>query len=29
VSTGDLILLILSIILFGYLGVALFRAEWF
>jgi K+-transporting ATPase KdpF subunit len=29
VSAGDLILLILSLVMFGYLGVALFKAERF
>lgn len=28
-SAGDLILLILSFVVFVYIGVALFRAEWF
>jgi K+-transporting ATPase KdpF subunit len=29
VSAADLVLLILSVAMFIYLGVALFRAEWF
>jgi K+-transporting ATPase KdpF subunit len=29
VSTADAVLLILSVAVFIYLGVALFRAEWF
>jgi hypothetical protein len=29
VSATDLLLLVLSIVMFGYLGVALFRAELF
>lgn len=28
-TAGDAILLVLSVALFAYLGVALFKAEWF
>ena len=28
-TAGDAILLVLSVLLFAYLGVALFKAEWF
>lgn len=28
-NAAELILLVLSIAVFGYLGVALFKAEWF
>jgi len=29
VTAAQFVLLVLSLIVFGYLGVALFKAEWF